>query len=104
MNRSHNTYRDGQPANLLITGKTPLGYNAIVDNDRQGLLYHDNLANPLAVLLSANMLLEYVGEWKFPERIDRAVWDVLEKGEHRTGDLGRTADTDTFTNARLEAL
>src|SRR5579864_8947474 len=25
-------YRDDQPVNLLITGKTPLGYNAIVDN------------------------------------------------------------------------
>ena len=49
LNRSHNTYRDGQPADLLITGKTPLGYNAIVDNDRLGLLYHDNLANPLAI-------------------------------------------------------
>ena len=49
LNRSHNTYRDGQPADLLITGKTPLGYNAIVDNDRLGLLYHDNLANPLTV-------------------------------------------------------
>ena len=49
LNRSRNTYRDGQPADLLITGKTPLGYNAIVDNDRQGLLYHDNLASPLTV-------------------------------------------------------
>ena len=49
LNRSRNTYRDGQPVNLLITGHTPLGYNAIVDNDRLGLLYHDNLANPLTV-------------------------------------------------------
>ncbi len=49
LNRSRNTYRDGQPAELLITGKTPLGYNAIVDNDRLGLLYHDNLATPLAI-------------------------------------------------------
>jgi isocitrate dehydrogenase (NAD+) len=62
------------------------------------------LANPLAVLLSANMLLEYVGEWKIAQKIERAVWDVLEKGEHLTGDLGGKADTDTFTNAIIEAL
>jgi isocitrate dehydrogenase (NAD+) len=62
------------------------------------------LANPLAVLLSANMLLEHVGEWKVAEKIERAVWDVLEKGEHLTGDLGGKADTDTFTNAIIEAL
>ena len=41
------TYRDGQPVNLLILGRTPLGYNAIVENAHKGLLYHDNLATPL---------------------------------------------------------
>ena len=49
LGRPQNTYRDGQPVNLVITGKTPLGYNAIVENDCFGLLYHDNLAAPLAV-------------------------------------------------------
>ncbi|MFZ5480761.1 MAG: isocitrate/isopropylmalate dehydrogenase family protein [Myxococcota bacterium] len=62
------------------------------------------LANPLAVLLSANMLLEYVGEWKVAGKIERAIWDVLEKGEHLTGDLGGKADTETFTNAILDRL
>jgi len=40
-------YRNGQPVNLLIMGRTPLGYNAIVENAHRGLLYHDNLAAPL---------------------------------------------------------
>jgi isocitrate dehydrogenase (NAD+) len=61
-------------------------------------------ANPLAVLLSGLMLLEYVGEWKVAQRIERAVWDVLEKGEHVTGDLGGSASTDTFTNAIIDRL
>jgi predicted RNA-binding protein (virulence factor B family) len=43
------TYTNSQPVNLLITGRTPLGYNAIVENAHRGLLYHDNLATPLAV-------------------------------------------------------
>ena len=48
LNRDMPAYRAGQPVNLLITGRTPLGYNAIVENAHRGLLYHDNLATPLA--------------------------------------------------------
>lgn len=61
-------------------------------------------ANPLAVLLSANMLLEYVGEWKIAKNIERAVWDVLEEGTHLTGDLGGTAGTAEFTQAIIDHL
>ncbi len=49
LGRPQNTYRDGQSVNLVITGKTPLGYNAIVENDCFGLLYHDKLAVPLTI-------------------------------------------------------
>ena len=42
-------YLTGQPVNLLITGKTPLGYNAIVETQHLGLLYHDKLSAPLAI-------------------------------------------------------
>ncbi len=41
-------YRSGQPVNLIITGRTPLGYNAIVENAHRGLLYHNTLSTPLA--------------------------------------------------------
>jgi len=49
LNRTENTYQEKQPVNLLITGRTPLGYNAIVDNDRMGLLYHNTLGIPLEI-------------------------------------------------------
>ncbi len=49
LNREPAAYRHGQPVNLLITGRTPLGYNAIVENAHRGLLYGDNLAAPLEV-------------------------------------------------------
>jgi len=42
-------YHDGQPVNILITGKTPLGYNAIVDNAHLGLLYKSQLAYVLKI-------------------------------------------------------
>ena len=49
LNRQPPTYTEGQPVNLLITAKTSLGYNAIVENAHRGLLYHSNLGTPLAV-------------------------------------------------------
>jgi isocitrate dehydrogenase (NAD+) len=62
------------------------------------------LANPLAVLLSANMLLEYVGEWKAAGRIEKAVWRVLEDQKHLTRDLGGKAGTAEFTQAVIDNL
>jgi len=47
LNREEMTYREGQPVSFLVTGRTPLGYNAIVENAHRGLLYHDSLAAPL---------------------------------------------------------
>jgi uncharacterized protein len=49
LQREPATYRKGQPVNLLITARTPLGYNAIVENAYRGLLYHDRTAMPLEV-------------------------------------------------------
>jgi predicted RNA-binding protein (virulence factor B family) len=43
------TYAEGQSVNLLVITKTPLGYNAIVENTHRGLLYHSNLAGPLTL-------------------------------------------------------
>lgn len=44
LNRDTPAYRDGQPVNILIASKTPLGYNAIVDDAHFGLLYKSQLA------------------------------------------------------------
>jgi predicted RNA-binding protein (virulence factor B family) len=42
-------YRNSQPVELLITGATPLGYQAIVENAHLGLLYRDNITTPLQI-------------------------------------------------------
>ncbi len=42
-------YADGQRVALLITGETPLGYSAIVENAHQGLLYRDQSSTLLGV-------------------------------------------------------
>jgi isocitrate dehydrogenase (NAD+) len=62
------------------------------------------VANPLAVLLSALLMLDYIGEHKRAARIERAVFDVLEARKHITRDLGGTADTAEFTDAIIDRL
>jgi predicted RNA-binding protein (virulence factor B family) len=42
-------YAEGQPVDLLITGRTELGYNAIISGAHSGLLYHNELPGPLKI-------------------------------------------------------
>ncbi|MBI5773738.1 MAG: GntR family transcriptional regulator [Verrucomicrobia bacterium] len=49
LSREAPAYWEGQPVNFLITSRTPLGYNAVVENAHRGLLYHNNLAAPLEI-------------------------------------------------------
>jgi isocitrate dehydrogenase (NAD+) len=58
-----------------------------------------NLANPTALLLSALMMLDYIGEREHAERIRGALTRVLTAGAVRTLDLGGTASTTEFTDA-----
>jgi len=58
-----------------------------------------NLANPTALLLSALMMLEHIGERQAAERIRGALGRVLAAGAVRTHDLGGTASTTEFTDA-----
>jgi len=42
-------YNEGQAVKLLVLEKTPLGYNAIVENAHRGLLYDSDLSGPLKI-------------------------------------------------------
>lgn len=63
-----------------------------------------NLANPLALLRSAILMLEYIGEQQGANRIQRAIEKVLEKGKVLTRDLGGTASTTEITQAIIDEL
>jgi isocitrate dehydrogenase (NAD+) len=58
-----------------------------------------NLANPTALLLSALMMLQHLGEDVTADRIMAALRRVLARGRVRTRDLGGTATTTDFTAA-----
>jgi uncharacterized protein len=53
-------YKDGQAVQILISSKTPLGYNAIVENEFSGLLYSTNLSAPLQVGASLKAFIHSV--------------------------------------------
>jgi uncharacterized protein len=48
LSMSRPTYGDGQRVRFIVTGESPLGYNAIIENTHRGLLYRAELAGPLA--------------------------------------------------------
>jgi isocitrate dehydrogenase (NAD+) len=63
-----------------------------------------NLANPTALLLSAVMMLDHIGERERAECIRGALTRVLTAGVVRTLDLGGTASTTEFTDAVCREL
>lgn len=62
------------------------------------------LANPMAVIRSAAMLLEHVGKMDAAQKIERAVHATLEKCQGLTPDLGGTGTTRTITEAIIANL
>lgn len=62
------------------------------------------IANPTALTLSAAMMLDYLGEKESAQRIRKAIWEVLEKKESLTPDLGGSSNTHTFTEVVIHAL
>jgi len=63
-----------------------------------------NVANPMALLLSALLMLQHIGEAPMAERIMKALTVVLAADQIRTRDLGGTASTVEFTAAICRRL
>jgi isocitrate dehydrogenase (NAD+) len=63
-----------------------------------------NIANPTALLLSALLMLDHIGESAAAARIRRALHTTLEDGGVRTRDLGGTASTFEFAEAVASRL
>jgi isocitrate dehydrogenase (NAD+) len=62
------------------------------------------LANPIAVIRSAAMMLEHVGLRKAAEKIERAVAATLQNGAGLTRDLGGDGTTATITEQIIKNL
>jgi isocitrate dehydrogenase (NAD+) len=58
-----------------------------------------NLANPMALILSAAMMLDHLNEQAAADRVRNAVQTVLKEGQKLTRDLGGTAGTTEIAEA-----
>src|SRR5215470_16644194 len=58
-----------------------------------------NLANPIALVLSAALMLDHLGEKEAATRVRQAVRAVLAEGQKLTGDLGGRAGTSEIAEA-----
>jgi tartrate dehydrogenase/decarboxylase/D-malate dehydrogenase len=62
------------------------------------------IANPLAAILSAKLMLDHLGQTKTAARLHQGVAAVLKSGKARTPDLGGKAGTKDVADAVLRAL
>lgn len=63
-----------------------------------------NRVNPIATIMAGSMMLDYLGEKKAAEKIEKAVLDVLSEGKVRTADLGGSATTSEMSKAIVEKI
>lgn len=61
-------------------------------------------ANPIAMMLSAVMMLRYLGENEEADKFDASILKVLSEGKTLTGDLGGSATTMEVAQAIKDAL
>ena len=62
------------------------------------------IANPLALLLAAALMIEHVGKHDMARRLRAAIDAVLRQDNVRTGDLGGKASTREITRSIVKRL
>ncbi len=100
----------------IIVGSMGLAASANIDPTRKNLSMFEpvhgsapditgkGIANPLAAILSAAMMLEHLQQEKSAKAIHAAVCDLLAGGGPRTPDLGGTARTEEVGAAIAERI
>ncbi|MCA9783817.1 MAG: isocitrate/isopropylmalate dehydrogenase family protein [Calditrichaeota bacterium] len=66
--------------------------------------YGKNKVNPMAMLLTARMMIEWLGETAMADRLESAIAAVIAEGTHRTYDMGGTTGTREMAQAVIEKL
>ncbi len=97
----------GLVGGLGVVGSANLGDNIAVFEAVHGTapdIAGRNVANPTALLLSALLMLEHIGEASHAERVRHALVRVLTQRHVRTRDLGGTATTNEYADAICREL
>jgi tartrate dehydrogenase/decarboxylase/D-malate dehydrogenase len=100
----------------IVTGSMGLAASANINPDRKFPSMFEpvhgsapdiagkGISNPLAAILSGEMLLDHLGLIKSASAVHKAVANVLKAGKPRTPDLGGNAKTIEVADAVLAAL
>jgi len=97
----------GLVGGLGVVGSANLGRDMAVFEAVHGTapdIAGQDLANPTALLLSAIMMLQHIGEGEAATSIRQALATVLTDGRARTRDLGGAATTTAFADAVCAVL
>lgn len=92
----------GLVGGLGLTGAANIGDDAAIFEAVHGSapdIAGENVANPIAFLLSALMLLDHLDENKLGDRIRQAIYYTLEDKSVCTADIGGEGSTTEFTEA-----
>jgi isocitrate dehydrogenase (NAD+) len=97
----------GLVGGLGVTGSANIGDDAAIFEAVHGSapdIAGKGLANPTALIRSAEMMLHHLGEHAAADAVARGLVDVYADGTALTGDLGGSASTSTFTDALVERV
>ena len=97
----------GLVGGLGVTGSANMGDNHAIFEAVHGSapdIAGKKMANPTALLLSALMMLEHLGEYEVVEKIRKALYITLPDLEVITRDLGGKGNTDIFTDAVISHM
>lgn len=97
----------GLVGGLGLTPSANVGHGAAVFEAVHGSapdIAGKGLANPTALILSAVLMLRYLGEKSAADQIEAAVEHVYGAGQVRTGDVGGTASTGQFVDSVLAEM
>ncbi len=97
----------GLVGGLGVTGAANIGDDAAMFEAVHGSapdIAGQNKANPIALLFSGLMMLEYLDYNDTADQIRNAIYKALENPENRTPDLGGAGTTDSFTDRIIRNL
>ncbi|MGB8476466.1 MAG: isocitrate dehydrogenase (NAD(+)) [Candidatus Acidiferrum sp.] len=97
----------GLVGGLGVVGSANIGRQAAMFEAVHGTapdIAGKGVANPTALLLSAIMMLDHLGERSAARRIESALATVHRLGQHVTPDVGGKAGTEEFTEAVISSL
>jgi isocitrate dehydrogenase (NAD+) len=97
----------GLVGGLGVVGSANIGNEAAMFEAVHGTapdIAGKGLANPTALLMSAILMLDHLGEHSAARRIEAALERVYRDAKHTTRDVGGKAGTDEFTDAVIAGL